>query len=99
MRKLGFLVAVLLVLGFAIPSKAQEEDKFSVYGGYYFVHSSISVSGETTDDASIFPQAVSNSENFGFNFNGGGGQFAYNFNGPEAQVRLGGGVYGGYVVE
>ncbi len=80
MRKLGFLVAVLLVLGFAIPSKAQEEDKFSVYGGYYFVHSSISVSGETTDDASIFPQAVSNSENFGFNFNGGGGQFAYNFN-------------------
>jgi opacity protein-like surface antigen len=80
MRKLGLLVAVLLVLGIALPSRAQEEDKFSVYGGYYYVHSNISVSGETTDDASIVPQAVRENENFGFNFNGGGGQFAYNFN-------------------
>jgi opacity protein-like surface antigen len=88
MRKLGLLVAVLLVLGIAIPSKAQEEDKFSVYGGYYFVHSNISVSGETTDDASIVPEAVRDSENLGFNFNGGGGQFAYNFN-QDQKIKYG----------
>jgi opacity protein-like surface antigen len=88
MRKLGLLVAVLLVLGIAIPSRAQEEDKFSVYGGYYYVHSSISVSGETTDDASIVPEATRETQNLGYNFNGGGGQFAYNFN-QDQKIKYG----------
>jgi hypothetical protein len=83
MRKLMFVVAVLMVLGLARPAMAQDENALSVYGGYYFVRANVNVSGEgtTTDDGRIIP-AVSggDSRNFGFNFNGGGGQFAYNFN-------------------
>jgi len=83
MRKLLFVGAVLFVLGLARPAMAQDENAFSVYGGYYYVHSSVSVSGEgtTTDDGRIIPAVSGGGDpTFGFNFNGGGGQFAYNFN-------------------
>jgi len=91
MRKLMFVVAVLLVLGFARTTMAQDENAFSVYGGYYFVHTSVSVSGEgtTTDDGRIIPSVSGGGDpTFGFNFNGGGGQFAYNFN-QDQKIKYG----------
>jgi hypothetical protein len=91
MKKLLFIGAVLLVLGLAKPSMAQQENEWSVYGGYYFVHTSVNVDDfeTTTDDARIAPQGiVVGHSNFGFNFNGGGGQLAYNFN-QDSKIKYG----------
>ena len=67
-----------------MPAMAQDENAWSVYGGYYFVHTSISVNGggttTTIGDTAITPSISGGDPTFGFNFNGGGGAVHYNFN-------------------
>lgn len=88
MKKLLFVVAALMVLGLAIPANAQDENRFSVYGGYYFVHSNISVNGSGTTTITVSPELTSGNSSLGFNFNGGGGQFAYNLN-QDRKIKFG----------
>jgi hypothetical protein len=92
MKKLWFLGAAILLLGLAMTAMAQDENAWSVYGGYYFVHTSISVNGggttTTIGDTAITPSISGGDPTFGFNFNGGGGQLAYNFN-QDSKIKYG----------
>lgn len=89
MRKLLFFAAVIAALGFVKPAMAQDENRFSVYGGYDFVHTSVTINEGETDTA-IFPAVAPSEETFNqtLNFNGGGGQFAYNIN-QDSKIKFG----------
>jgi opacity protein-like surface antigen len=85
MRKLSLLAALILMIGAAKPAMAQNGNAFSFYGGYYFDHASVS----TNFDPSVRAQGIpEGNETFGFNFNGGGLQFAYNFN-QDSKIKYG----------
>jgi hypothetical protein len=89
MKKLLFVVAVLSVLGLAMPTKAQDENAWSVYGGYYFVHTSVGIGGGGgTTTSTVVPEATSGNSSLGFDFNGGGGQVAYNLN-QDRKIKVG----------
>lgn len=90
MRRWAFVAMLGLILGLAIPAMAQgtnDNPPCNVYGGYYYVHASVNVSGGTTTTTTttvggvrIGPQvrAGGNDPTVGYNFNGGGGQVACN---------------------
>lgn len=82
MRKSWLLAALLVVLGMALPVKAQDTSKFNVYVGYDYVHAQVS---NTSFGA---PSGFST-----LNFNGGSIQGAYNVLPYLAAVAEFGGYY------
>jgi len=69
MKNSSGLVVLILVIGFALPAKAQDvTPRFEAYGGYYYTRFSVNANAP-----GIAPSAT-------YNGNGGGGQLEYNVN-------------------
>ena len=69
MKNLSGLVVLILVIGFALPAKAQDvTPRFEAYGGYYYTRFNVNA-----NVPGIAPSAT-------YNGNGGGGQLEYNIN-------------------
>jgi outer membrane immunogenic protein len=78
MRKCVYVVLVIMVLALAVPAKAQDDaPKVEAFVGYSLLHVRVEPGNGTT---------------YGFNFNGGSGQLAYNFTHMFSFV----GDFGGY---
>lgn len=81
MRKCVYAFLAVMVLALAVPAMAQDDTpKVEAFAGYSFVHATINPGAGTT---------------YGYNFNGGSGQLAYNLTHMFGIV----GDFGGYVTD
>jgi outer membrane immunogenic protein len=81
MRKCVYLLFAVMVLGLAVPVMAQDDTpKVEAFAGYSFVHASVNPGGGVS---------------YGYNFNGGSGQLAYNLTHMFGIV----GDFGGYTTD
>jgi opacity protein-like surface antigen len=80
MRKLFFVAALIVALGFVKPAMAQSDSKLNVVAGYVYDYTSVSVSGFGTTADGISRNVVGNGDpTLGFNYNGGFAQAEYKF--------------------
>jgi opacity protein-like surface antigen len=76
MKRWAWFVAVILAIAFARPAMAQSDNpKVEAFVGYSLVHVSVNTTG-AVPGMDIDPSGAPAS--YGFNFNGGSGQLAYN---------------------